>query len=294
LFDLVAKIVYITSYLILRYERLLVTIYKKEHPMFKSCFKIVLISLIAFILTGCATTQDTVPAANPLRIGITPEYPPIIFRQGGNITGFEADMARMLGEELKRPVNFVILRWDEQISALLNEKIDIIMSGMSITKAREVRIRFTDYYLKSGLLAAMRTEDAKKYISLDSMLQSSSAVGSVKDTTGDAFVQENFPHALRKARLSKANDGAVELKRRSIDIFIHDAPSMIWIVSENEADITALWDPFNEEYYAWAIRKDDDQFFKQVNDILKRWKQDGTLRKVLNKWLPAHYMKRYD
>jgi len=262
--------------------------------MFKSCLKIVLISLIALILAGCATTQDSVPAANLLRIGITPDYPPIIFRQGGNITGFEADMARMLGEELKRPVNFVILRWDEQISALLNEKIDIIMSGMSITKAREVRIRFTDYYLKSGLLAAMRTEDAKKYISLDSILQSSSAVGAVKDTTGDAFVQKNFPHALRKARLSKANDGAVELTRRTIDIFIHDAPSMIWLVSENEADITALWEPFNEEYYAWAIRKDDDQFFKQVNDILKRWKQDGTLRQVLNKWLPAQYMKRYD
>ena len=262
--------------------------------MVKSCFKIVLISLIALILAGCATTQDPVPAANLLRIGITPDYPPIIFRQGGNITGFEADMARMLGEELKRPVNFVILRWDEQISALLNEKIDIIMSGMSITKTREVRIRFTDYYLKSGLLAAMRTEDAKKYISLDSMLQSSSAVGAVKDTTGDAFVQKNFPHALRKAGLSKANDGAVELKRRTIDIFIHDAPSMIWIVSENEADITALWEPFNEEYFAWAIRKDDDQFFKQVNGILKRWKQDGTLRQVLNKWLPAQYMKRYD
>jgi ABC-type amino acid transport substrate-binding protein len=280
--------------LILRYEGFLGTIYRKEHPMVKTCFKIVLISLIAFILAGCATTQDPVPAANLLRIGITPDYPPMIFRQGGNITGVEADLARMLGEELKRPVNFVILRWDEQISALLNEKIDIIMSGMSITKTREVRIRFTDYYLKSGLLAAMRTEDAKKFISLDSILQSSSAVGAVKDTTADAFVQKNFPHALRKAGLSKANDGAVELKRRTIDIFIHDAPSMIWVVSENEADITALWEPFNEEYYAWAIRKDDDQFFRQVNDILKRWKQDGTLRQVLNKWLPAQYMKRYD
>jgi len=53
--------------------------------------------------------------------------------------------------------------WEDEIEALLNGRIDIIMSGMSITKAREVRIAFTEPYLKSGLLAAFRAEDTKKY-----------------------------------------------------------------------------------------------------------------------------------
>ena len=98
----------------------------------------------------------------PLMIGITPDYPPLI-HQGESITGIEIDLARKLGQALNRPVRLVTLKWEEQIDALLGKKIDLIMSGMSITPTREVRIRFADPYLKSGLVAAFRAEDSKKY-----------------------------------------------------------------------------------------------------------------------------------
>ncbi len=71
-----------------------------------------------------------------------------------------------------------------------------------------------------------------------------------------------------------------------IDIFVHDAPSIIWLVSENEAEITGVWEPLNEEYLAWGVRRDDQEFLTQVNGILKKWKKDGTLNKVLKRWLP--------
>jgi ABC-type amino acid transport substrate-binding protein len=57
-----------------------------------------------------------------------------------------------------RRIKFVELSWDQQISALLSGKTDIIMPGMSITQARKVRIDFTDSYLKSGLVAAFCPE----------------------------------------------------------------------------------------------------------------------------------------
>ena len=58
----------------------------------------------------------------PLMVGITPDYPPLIFRQGESITGIEIDLARKLGKELNRPVRLVTLKWEEQIDALLGEK----------------------------------------------------------------------------------------------------------------------------------------------------------------------------
>jgi ABC-type amino acid transport substrate-binding protein len=258
--------------------------------------KLVQIIIIFFILShvfiGCATTQVSSVEKYPLRVGITPNYPPIIFKQGNTIVGVEADLANMLAKELGRNIQFIQLAWDDQIPALLEGKTDIIMSGMSVTKARGIRIAFADSYLKSGLVAAMRAEDRKKYTSKEDILESSSAVGAVKDTTAHAFVERNFPNAARKSFLSKASDGASELTRRSIDIFINDAPSIIWLVSENEADLAGLWEPLNEEYLAWGVRKDEETFLMQVNSILERWKKDGILNSVLLKWLPEQYFKR--
>jgi polar amino acid transport system substrate-binding protein len=229
---------------------------------------------------------------NELRVGVSPDFPPMIFQQNGAMTGIEADLARQLGKELQRPVRFVKLNWEELIPALLDGTTDIIMSGMSVTKAREIRVAFAEPYLKSGLVAAMRAEDAKNYSSKESILNGFVTVAAVKDTTGDTFVKRNFPNAVRKMFVPNAQDGVYELKRRAIDIFVHDAPAIIWLVSENEADIAGLWEPFNEEYLAWGVKKDDKNLLTDVNTVLQRWKKDGTLIGVLRKWLPEGYFKK--
>jgi polar amino acid transport system substrate-binding protein len=262
----------------------------------KRSIKTIIVLFILLSIVGYASTSDAVEAqgtkSEPLLVGVTPNYPPIIFKQGDNVVGVEADLARLLGKELKRPINFVELRWEQQIPALLEGKIDIIMSGMSVTTARKVRINFSNHYLKSGLVAAFRIEDAKKYDSFESMTNSYSTVGVVQGTTGDAFVNRNFTKAIKISHLSKADSGAYELKRRRLDLFVHDAPSIMWIVSENEADITALWKPLNEEYFAWGIGKDKGDLLFSVNNTLNKWKEDGTLDKVLIRWLPKKYLDR--
>ena len=265
--------------------------------MYKMCMKVALLFLIAAIFLGCATTQEPMVVKETkqktLRVGIMPSYPPLIFKLGENIAGVEVDLAQKLGEELNRPVEFVELRWDALIPALLEGKIDIIMSGISITQAREVRVAFTDHYLKSGLLIAMRSEDSRKYPSLQSIKEDHLAAGVLKDTTGDVFVQNNLPRA-RRVPYSKADLAAFDLKLRRINIFVDDALSVIWLVSENEADLTALWEPLTEEYIAWGVRRDNRELLAQVNSILRQWKQDGTLHNVLLKWLPPEILEHFE
>jgi polar amino acid transport system substrate-binding protein len=239
------------------------------------------------VLTGSAAAQP----APPLRVGVTPDYPPLIYRQGEAIVGVEVDLAKRLGQELKRPVSLVPLKWEEQITALLENRIDIIMSGMSVTPAREVRIRFSEPYLKSGLVAAFRAEDSQKYISREVILNSFAAVGAAKNTTADIFLQRNFARGTRKVVLPRAADAVDELKRRSIDIFLHDAPYVLWMVSANEATLSALWEPFDLENLAWGVRKGEDAFYDQVNRALKQWKADGSLDTLLARWLPDKYLK---
>jgi len=267
--------------------------------MTRSIGRIVLLALVALAIAGCATTTDS-PIDSPptpevkskaFRVGVSPDYPPMIFKLNYRITGVEADLALRLGEALGSPVEFVEMDWDQLIPSLMEGKIDIIMSGMTITEARKVRINFTDPYLKSGLATLMRAEDAWEHDSLQKIRDTVSRVGVVRGTTGEAYVRANFLSAANVISLPKASDGALALKNRSIDLFVNDAPSIAWLVSENET-LRGFWEPLNEEYLGWGVNRDNANLLTQVNFILRNWKKGGILKEVLSKWLP--YWKKFD
>ena len=225
------------------------------------------------------------PAGPLLRVGVTSTYPPVIFRQQGQIVGIEADLAALLATRLGRSVQFVEVEWTGQIDALLAGRTDIIMSGMSVTEARRVRVAFSQPYFEQGLMAAVRTEDRGLYPSPEQLLATPATVGVIEGTTGAVFVQQRFPNA-RRVELSRASDGALALRRRSIDVFVHDAPAIAWLVSANEADVAAIRHYLTREPLAWALRPADAGLLAEVNAALAGWKADGTLTGVLTRWLP--------
>jgi ABC-type amino acid transport substrate-binding protein len=261
--------------------------------MTKRCPILIIFSIFLLGLGGCAANGVKTGRAqeNPILVGVTPNYPPVIFKRNGQIAGLEADLARRLAAELKRPVEFVEMSWERQIPALLEGKIDIIMSGMSITQARQARITCSQPYLTGGLMIAFRAEDASKYTSLNNAMESIPAVGFVAGTTGEVYARDKFREGNRMVPVKSASEAALALKNGRIDIFVHDAPSIVWIVSENEAELKLLPELLNIEYLGWGLRRDDRELLVMVNALLNRWKNDGTLKETILKWLP--YWKHF-
>jgi polar amino acid transport system substrate-binding protein len=203
----------------------------------------------------------------------------------------EADLARRLAAELKRPIKFVEISWEEQIPALLERKIDIIMSGMTITQARQVRITFSQPYLTSGLMIAFNADNASKYGSLKNIMESFPDVGFVAGTTGETYARNTFREGNRMVPVKSASEAALVLKNRRFDIFVYDAPAVAWIFSENEADLKLLPELLNIEYLGWGLRREDRELLGMVNALLSKWKNDGTLKETILKWLP--YWKNF-
>ena len=248
---------------------------------------------IAFSLSGCATTGDDKTLPQPiiqkaqfLRVGINPTAPPLISKQGIRTVGLEADLARALAQELGKTVRFIELGWNDLIPALLENRIDIIMSGMTITKAREVRIAFTEPYLRAGQMALVLRENYHRYPSLSSIKMSSSRVGMEKGTTGEFFVQQEFLLA-RKISFSTPEEGVQSLVEGRIDLFVHDAPVIWWMASEREAEgLIPLSFLLTQEKLAWGIRKEDRELLQSANLFLEAWNNDGRLHKATEHWIP--------
>src|SRR5262245_16210768 len=148
--------------------------------------------LLLALAAGCSTAarppSPAQPATPPLRVGLAPDSPPVAFRRAGEIQGIEPDFASALAAELGRPLQLVQYDWVDLIPALLSGRVDVIMSGMTVTPARSVRVAFADPWLHSGLMAAMRREDASRFQTVQSILTTRATVGVREGTTGEKFV----------------------------------------------------------------------------------------------------------
>ncbi len=238
------------------------------------------------LLSGCATNSDPGQRTDdPLRVGISSTYPPIIFRQNGQVAGIEADLARELAKALDKKLVWVELKWEQLIPSLVDGKVDIIMSGMSITDPRTMRIAFSEPYLQTGQMALMPHSLAKRYDSPESIMKSDARIGVQDGTTGDVFVQTRCPRAA-KVSLDKPEDAMFYFQGNRIDIFIYDAPTVMLMASQHEADVVPLWRLLTSEKLACGVRWQDTELLTFVNSRLAEWKQDGKLDEVLARWMP--------
>lgn len=224
-------------------------------------------------------------SAQPLRVGIAANYPPIAFKQDGELRGVEVDLARSLGDALGRSAMFVERPWEGLIDDLAQDRIDIIMSGMSITPARRQRIDFTEPYQRVGQMALVRVENAAPLARPQGLNRPDLRVGFSRGTTGEDYVRTHLNHAL-PVPMNTVELGVAALRRREIDAFIHDAPT-VWRVGNRvgETELIGLYRPLTEEFLAWAVRKGDTDLREAVNRQLAAWKADGRLQNIVNRWM---------
>jgi polar amino acid transport system substrate-binding protein len=251
--------------------------------------------IVACILAvcGCATPPPAaVVDADPsiLRVGVSPDAAPLIYKKDAQITGLEADMAKDLATYLQRSPVFVELPWEDQIPALLDDRIDIIMSGMSVTLARQYTINFSKPYFRSGLMILVK--DLHKYAFIKNVETAFAQsitwrIGVVKGTTGETFTRQKNTGAKAIRAFANQDEALKALIAGHIDVFIHDAPIVLMMAAQHQAEgVRPLPFMINEEFLAWGLRKGDTELAKSVNAFIDQAKQQGTLQTIVKRWIP--------
>lgn len=226
-------------------------------------------------------------AAEALRVGLSPDYPPLVYKQDGRVVGIEADNARAVGEILARPVTLVEMPFEQLIPALTAGRIDVIMSGLSVTAERGRQITFTDAYMRVGQMAIMHKDKVARFAQPWSIYREGVRVGIERGTTGDAFAQRELKDA--KIRYYENPAAAFEgLRRDEIDLYVHDAPTSWQLAQSMENDdLISLYSPLTEEMLAWAVRQEDAALATELNRALALMQGNGTLQYILNRWIPV-------
>jgi polar amino acid transport system substrate-binding protein len=230
-----------------------------------------------------SSRQHHVPPPPFLRVGVTPDSAPYVFRQDDRYQGVEIDFARRLASALGRRLAIVPTDWDEQIPSLRAGRTDVIMSGMSITPARSAQVAFADSYLTTSLGAVVRREDARRWPTAEDLLRTSPRIGVRAGTTGEALVRERRPDENIVPH-RRSRDAIWELVNYRIDVYVTDLPIVQSAVKSHPGKLVAYPRVVGQQSLAWAFRPSDGALRREVNEILEQWRADGTLTTVLGAW----------
>lgn len=251
----------------------------------------VFLFLLCFISTGCVQTPGTGVSAkasnNVLRVGVSANSPPLIYKKGSQFTGLETDFARQLGSYLGKEIKFIPVPWDKQLDYLDAGKIDIVMSGMTVTSKRTYRVNFSLPYLNSGQLMVSKLENKSRFNKgIYSLMNSKYIIGTIENTTGDYLITKSINQAKRKQfkKSQKAIDAVI---RGDIDVFVYDAPGACYYAAMNEQNkLTVHLDLLSHENLAWAIAKENTLLLDQVNQFITGIHKSGELQKTIKRWIP--------
>lgn len=240
-----------------------------------------------FLLLVLLSLSVVSAAAGGFKVGVSADYPPMVYKQEGRIVGVEADNVKAVGGILGQELTLVEMPFERLIPALQSGEIDVIMSGMSVTPERSEQVIFTEAYMEMGQMAIMSTEKLAQFSQPWSVYREGARIGVEPGTTGAEFADSKLTDA--KVKFFKDSAAAfAALRNNEIDLYIHDAPTSWQLATGTEnKDLISLYAPLTDEQLAWAVRKDDERLAALLNDALRTMKENGTLRYILNRWIPV-------
>lgn len=91
-----------------------------------------------------------------LVVGIT-EFEPMDYKdENGEWIGFDADMAKLVAEELGVEIQFTVIDWDNKIMELESQNIDVVWNGMTLTDGVMSAMACTNAYCKNAQVVVVR------------------------------------------------------------------------------------------------------------------------------------------
>ncbi|PKM54052.1 MAG: amino acid ABC transporter substrate-binding protein [Firmicutes bacterium HGW-Firmicutes-3] len=228
-----------------------------------------LVGILVLVIAGCAKEEEV------LKVGMELKYPPFeTVDEEGNPTGASVRLAEALGEHLDRKVEIIDTPYPSLIPALESGSIDIIISSMTITAARQEIVDFSDPYTTSQLMMLAHIDSKVK--SPADLNDPEVIIASKSGTIGALWAAANAPLA-QVLTLDEEVTAVLEVAQGNADVFIYDPLSIIRH-QENYPDTTvAILEPLpNTQGWGIALRKGEDEFKQQINDFIQKAKTDGT------------------
>lgn len=228
---------------------------------------------------------DNIMKNGELRVGMTGTQPPYsIESEDGDLIGYEVDLANLLAEALGVELKIERMPFKELLPSLQANKVDIIMSGMTMTTARNTQVIFLGPYIYSGKSILTMAHIFIEVENTNELNKGSIKITTMSGSTSEKFVLTNMPKAKLLAE-SNYDDCYKLLMDGKADILLADFSLCRYTILRNpDAGLETFDEPFTKEPIGMAIKHTDPLFLNLLNNFLTQLDADGTLEDLNDKW----------
>ena len=213
-------------------------------------------------------------------------FPPYEYYDGESIVGIDAEIAQAIADKLGMELKIEDMEFNSIINAVQNGSVDFGMAGMTVTEDRLKSVDFSDSYA-TGVQVVIVKEDSD-IASVDDL--TGKKIGVQLSTTGDIYASDTPDNGgfgeENVEKYSKGADAVIALTQGKVDAVIIDNEPAKEFVKANEG-LKILETEFVSEDYAIAFAKNNTELKDKVNTALNDLIKDGTVQKIIDKYIKA-------
>lgn len=226
--------------------------------------------------------QVKTATAGVLTMATNAAFPPYEFYEGSEIVGIDAEIAGAVAAKLGLTLKIEDMEFDSIITAVQTGKADIGLAGMTVTEDRLKSINFSDSYA-TGVQVIIVKEESTVNGAAD---LTGKKIGVQLATTGDIYASDEFG-TDNVEQYNKGADAIMALVNGKVDAVIIDNEPAKAFVAANKG-LRIVEESYVTEDYAACISKDNAELLAEVNKALAELTADGTLKKIVDKYIPAN------
>ena len=258
-------------------------------------------------ITGEVTTSELqkIVTSGKLRVGVNPNFEPFSFvKEGEERGGVDIDIANQLASALGVELEVIAPEeFSELIPMLVDDKIDAILAGMSITFERAMEVAFTNPYFDTGMSLMLNVGSSAK-LGIGNA-QDSSEVLEILQARGNedqlkiAVTEGRAPALEAERRFPEAQiisfpsneEAAQATAQGQANMMIHDEIFLkVWYQKNQSTRLKVLNPPIKPDFYGIAVRQGDSDWLQLLNVFVRNLRADRQVLGYLGEYLPSMTM----
>ena len=269
---------------------------QRRFIMKKRIFAVLLAALMvlpALAMTSCGKDENT------LIMATNAAFPPYEYKDGDNFAGIDVEIAGEIAKKLGKTLEIKDVEFGSIVGGVQTGKFDMGMAGMTVTEERLESVNFSTSYA-TGIQVVIVKEDAA-YTAIDDFfnlddegnwvsVKDGVKIGVQQDTTGDIYASdtvENWGFGEDNViRYKTGAEAVMALSTGKVTAVIIDNEPAKSFVAANEG-LRILEGTYTEEQYAICIAKENTELLNAINKALEELIADGTVQKIIDKYIPA-------
>lgn len=248
----------------------------------KKLIALILSALLLLSMAACSGGSDGMTIEKgKLIMSTNAEFPPYeMTTDDGGFAGIDIEIAQAIAKKLGLELVIDDMDFNAALLAVQQGKSDMVMAGVTVDPDRQKVMDFSNSYA-TGVQVIIVKEDSN--VTADTL--GDFMIGTQKGTTSDIYCSDDFG-AEHVTTYDSSITAVQALINGQVDCVVVDNAPAQELVKANPG-LKILETEYITENYAIGFNKGNTQLQEAVNKALAELTADGTIQKIIDKYITA-------